>query len=195
MIASQTLINKGILRGLIPASSVRIPHRKEPTMSKKSIVNLDPGDPSCLALRPKAAAKVIGIGQRQLGQLTRAGEIPHVRLGQAVLYPVNALREWLIRRVSRSSAMTIGSTPPAAIGQSASTTPPDLIRDHDRHCPRLGLRPREAAQALGISERLLWSLTNAGVVPHVRLGRAVVYVVEVLSQWLSELALKKGGRQ
>jgi predicted DNA-binding transcriptional regulator AlpA len=51
--------------------------------------------------------------------------------------------------------------------------------------PRLALRPREAARALGIGARLLWSLTNRGEVPHVRLGRAIVYPVEALRDWLA----------
>lgn len=48
----------------------------------------------------------------------------------------------------------------------------------------LGLRPREAARALGIGERLLWERTKAGEIPHVRIGRAVVYPVTLLEQWL-----------
>lgn len=50
----------------------------------------------------------------------------------------------------------------------------------------LALRPREAAAALGISERLLWTMTKAGDVPCVRLGRAVIYPVAKLEQWLQE---------
>ena len=50
--------------------------------------------------------------------------------------------------------------------------------------PRLALRPREAAKALGIGERLLWSLTNQGQIPHLRLGRAIVYPVSALEKWL-----------
>ena len=57
--------------------------------------------------------------------------------------------------------------------------------------PRLALRPREAARALGIGERLLWSKTNAGEIPHVRLGRAVVYPVDELRRWLTEQATGK----
>lgn len=52
--------------------------------------------------------------------------------------------------------------------------------------PCLALRPRDAAVALGIGERLLWSKTNAGEIPHVRIGRAVLYPVESLRQWLLE---------
>lgn len=61
--------------------------------------------------------------------------------------------------------------------------------------PRLALRPKDAAAALGIGARLLWSLTNRGEIPHVRMGRAVVYPVDDLRRWLSERAQKEGGRQ
>lgn len=59
--------------------------------------------------------------------------------------------------------------------------------------PHLALRPREAAAALGIGERLLWSKTNAGEIPHLKIGKAVVYPVEALNRWLLEQA-EKGGR-
>ncbi len=60
--------------------------------------------------------------------------------------------------------------------------------------PRLALRPKEAAQALGIGERLLWSKTNAGEIPHVRIGKAVVYPVDLLRDWLAEQARKGAQR-
>lgn len=53
---------------------------------------------------------------------------------------------------------------------------------------RLGLRPKEAAKALGIGERLLWEMTNAGEIPHTRLGRAVIYPVAELERWLADRA-------
>jgi excisionase family DNA binding protein len=56
---------------------------------------------------------------------------------------------------------------------------------------RLALRPQEAAKALGIGTRLLWSLTNQGLVPHVRCGKAILYPVEQLREWLA--AQSKGG--
>ena len=58
--------------------------------------------------------------------------------------------------------------------------------------PCLALRAAEAAKALGISERLLWSKTNAGEVPCIRIGRAVVYPVDCLREWLVQEA--EGGR-
>lgn len=56
----------------------------------------------------------------------------------------------------------------------------------------LALRPKDAAKALGIGVRLLWTMTNTGEIPHTRIGRAVVYPVADLQRWLSERA--NGGR-
>lgn len=58
--------------------------------------------------------------------------------------------------------------------------------------PCLAMRPREAAKALGISERLLWEWTNKGVVPHVRLGKVILYPVDSLREWLKEQAHTAG---
>ena len=67
--------------------------------------------------------------------------------------------------------------------------------DKDCHLktPPLALRAEDAAKALGIGKRLLWTLTNQGEIPHVRLGRAVVYPVDALRKWLAEMA--KGGHR
>ncbi len=54
--------------------------------------------------------------------------------------------------------------------------------------PCLALRPRDAARALGIGERLLWSKTNSGEIPCVRIGRAVVYPVDLLRDYLDRQA-------
>ncbi len=59
----------------------------------------------------------------------------------------------------------------------------------------LGLRPREAAKALGIGERILWSKTNAGEIPHLRIGRAIVYPVDMLRNWMAEQATKSAKPQ
>lgn len=50
--------------------------------------------------------------------------------------------------------------------------------------PRLLITPSEAAFALSISTRKLWSLTNAGQIPCVRLGRAVRYSPADLQDWI-----------
>lgn len=56
----------------------------------------------------------------------------------------------------------------------------------------LAYRPREAAQVLGISPRLLWQLTHDGKIPCVRLGSgkrgAVLYSAAALQEWLAAQA-------
>lgn len=60
-------------------------------MSTSSSCEVEP-----LALRPREAAKVLGIGQRKLWDLTHPrGPIPCVRLGVCVLYPYRLLQEML----------------------------------------------------------------------------------------------------
>lgn len=59
---------------------------------------------------------------------------------------------------------------------------------------RLALRPRDAAVALGIGERLLWSWTNQRLIPHVRIGKAVLYPLAELERWLAEQAAKGARR-
>ena len=49
---------------------------------------------------------------------------------------------------------------------------------------RLALRPAEAAEALGISERSLRQIGSE--LPRVHLGRSVVYPIEGLKAWLLE---------
>ncbi len=48
------------------------------------------------------------------------------------------------------------------------------------------LTPPQAAQALGISPRKLWSMTAGSEIPHVRIGRAVRYSVDSLREWASD---------
>lgn len=59
-----------------------------------------PADPRRLALRPKEAAAAIGIGTSLLWTMTRRGEVPHIKLGKAILYPVAALEGWLMERAN-----------------------------------------------------------------------------------------------
>lgn len=58
--------------------------------------------------------------------------------------------------------------------------------------PTLALRPVDAAKALGISARLLWTLTANGQIPCVRLNSCVVYPIETLQAWLRVKAGAKG---
>ncbi len=67
----------------------------------------------------------------------------------------------------------------------------DPTTESSRECPiatgeRLALRAKEAAKALGISPRLLWSLTNQNLIPHCRLGKAIAYPVAGLQEWLQQ---------
>jgi excisionase family DNA binding protein len=57
--------------------------------------------------------------------------------------------------------------------------------------PCLALRTRAAAKALGISERLLWEWTNRGLIPHIRLGKAILYPVDSLREWLKREAVQE----
>jgi excisionase family DNA binding protein len=61
-----------------------------------------------MALRPKDAAKALGISTRHLWTLTTQGHIPCVRVGsgkrQLVLYPVDVLRDWLGRQATQAAS-------------------------------------------------------------------------------------------
>ena len=61
----------------------------------------------------------------------------------------------------------------------------------------LAIRPAEAARLLGISPRKLWSMTadRTSGIPHLKLGRAVLYPVAELKQWLADQVQVKGGRR
>jgi hypothetical protein len=55
-----------------------------------------------LALRPKDAAKALGIGQRKLWELSQPrGPIPCVRVGCCVLYPYHLLHAWLAEQAAK----------------------------------------------------------------------------------------------
>jgi excisionase family DNA binding protein len=49
--------------------------------------------------------------------------------------------------------------------------------------PPIALSAKEAAVALGISPRKLWELTNRGTLPHVRIGKRILYPVAALDRW------------
>ena len=52
----------------------------------------------------------------------------------------------------------------------------------------LAMRAKEAAAAIGISERTLWELTSKGKIPYVRLSKAILYPVDSLRDWLKRQA-------
>ena len=63
----------------------------------------------------------------------------------------------------------------------ATVTPDDIDL---APIPRLLLRPPEAAAALGISARALWSETRIGRIPAIRIGKSVRYSPDALRAWI-----------
>ena len=63
--------------------------------------------PRPLVLSVQEAAKALGVSDRTLRDMTKAGRVPHVRLGCSkrgrVVYPVVALQEWLLREATSQS--------------------------------------------------------------------------------------------
>ena len=55
-----------------------------------------------LALRVKETAVALGVSERTLRQ--HLPEIPHLRLGSAVVVPVDSLREWLRKQAQTEPA-------------------------------------------------------------------------------------------
>ena len=55
-----------------------------------------------LALRSKEVAKRLNISDRKLWELVASGQIPHMRLGSVVLFPVDTLRAWLAKQAKKS---------------------------------------------------------------------------------------------
>lgn len=68
-----------------------------PTMEKPDV--------NRLALRPKDAAKALGVSPRTLWAWTSEGAIPHIRRGKAILYPTAVLNRWLDEQVSAPSTL------------------------------------------------------------------------------------------
>jgi excisionase family DNA binding protein len=52
-------------------------------------------DADLLAFRPRDAARTLGLSERTLWGLTKAGKVPFVRIGKAVRYPRHLLLRWL----------------------------------------------------------------------------------------------------
>lgn len=48
-----------------------------------------------LLVDAKVAAEMLSVSPRKLWGMTASGEIPHVRLGRCVRYPVEDLRRWV----------------------------------------------------------------------------------------------------
>jgi excisionase family DNA binding protein len=57
----------------------------------------------CLAMRPREAAKALGISERTLWEWAHRGEVPYVQIGKTIRYPVDALRRWLDERAAEAA--------------------------------------------------------------------------------------------
>ncbi len=57
--------------------------------------------------------------------------------------------------------------------------------------PCLAMRVRDAAKAIGVSERTLWEWIYAGKVPHIRMGKIVLLPVDTLREWLRQQSIFK----
>jgi len=59
-----------------------------------------------LALRRAEAAAALSISDRTLDAWTQAGDIPHIRRGGVLLYPIAELSAWLAEQAGRGDAAT-----------------------------------------------------------------------------------------
>jgi excisionase family DNA binding protein len=73
-----------------------------------------------LSLRPADAAKALGISERLLWRWTREQLVPHVRIGNVVLYPVDELQRWLNERTTRIAGGEIQAE--EAVSTAAATS-------------------------------------------------------------------------
>ena len=67
-----------------------------------------------------------------------------------------------------------------------------LARTASNAKTKLLLKPGDAAEALSISPRKLWAMTNSGEIPCVRFGKSVRYDPADLREWIDQ---QKGSRR
>ena len=67
------------------------------SVNQVNVQKIEP-ETSCLAMRPRTAAKALGISERLLWDWIRRGVVPHARIGGVVGCPTDALRDWLQRQ-------------------------------------------------------------------------------------------------
>jgi excisionase family DNA binding protein len=66
----------------------------------------NPSAPPRLLLRPREAARSLGISERSLWSLTNHGEIPAVRFGRSVRYDLDTLRQVIAGKVQGEGRAT-----------------------------------------------------------------------------------------
>jgi len=84
--------------------------------------------------------------------------------------------------------------PPAPEGANRGRGRGDEARPDSTPTEPLLVSAKAAAELLGISARALWSLSNAGQVPSVRIGARRLYRPEALRAWVEALE-QQGGRR
>lgn len=57
-----------------------------------------------LLLTREQAAQVLGISPRKVWGMTASGEIPHIKLGRCVRYPLERLQRWVAERTTGGGA-------------------------------------------------------------------------------------------
>lgn len=102
-------------------------------------------------------------------------------------------------RLSRQKRL-LPSEPAKPIPRGCAVTNPQTARlksnpDQRRSdVPRLALSSEETCIALGIGRRLLWSLSNTGEIPSVKIGGRRLYPVAALEKYLAEQTEQEAGR-
>lgn len=57
-----------------------------------------------LALKPREAAPLIGVGNNMIYQLCHRADFPAIKVGAGIIIPVDALRQWLNNQAVREVA-------------------------------------------------------------------------------------------
>ena len=65
------------------------------TTTTNGVVSVAPGEAPALLLTAQLTAEALAISPRKLWSMTASGEIPHIRLGRCVRYPVDSLRQMI----------------------------------------------------------------------------------------------------
>lgn len=87
----------------------------KPAPSRPSPDTLEP-----FAIRPKAAAALLGISERLLWEWTRDHGVPHFRLGNVVLYPVRELKAWVSAQAQTTSNAEAGQALSGSTNQAVA---------------------------------------------------------------------------
>lgn|GEM_PF-1007872 len=79
---------------------------------KKNILDCETPQMPCMALRPREAAAAIGVSERTLFTWTKNGDVPHIRIGKTVRYPVDEIRRWMAEKATKSTLKEGGEHEP-----------------------------------------------------------------------------------